>query len=1086
MYNVRCIKPTLSAIKPEHRQFSCLADFENWCIFVALVNGFLRVQEHCCCRAGVTGGCACRLIAWTELRCIHFSMKLFCNLYPTVSIRKEGSKMDFEQLMLKAVKNREQSSAKIQDMSSSKKITPKRTVDHVDKRLVDKAIRQQKLSAVQQKLADRERILEARKKAAAEEKLRKVKQAKPVLPPGPVERNSVMKTSLAYQRALILLGKKKSPTPSSSKATGHSSSDSVSNSSSLVKQQPLCAHERKVQNPRPLSAERVKKIANTSRSTEALSFTQLMKMAQQNTARSVNDLEDSLKVPAYWLVLWALSCVTLTFVAVSLKRSGPTPSCSPRPGRPDSIRPLAQLKKGATSSKGQPMTKNSLNNNTSSVAKRPPASALGRRREEVTNNQSRPAMPRNGGATVKGRTEPLPSPLKMGTLSKPAVGPHSGNVPRRTVLPAKGTAGTKALSNSIGPSSSTLRRANNSVAPPPATQRSHAAPNSLAAKGKRLDGRGPMLTPSPVQRPRVIPNSAVQTGKRPGGGASVRPPANSLREMELRREFLRRRDQFLGEISSDNESDSEEEANSEFDDFIDDSEYVDEEASNEIRRLFKYDPKKYRYIDLMDDRDMEASYGDICREEAKSSRIVETTLNGYMFMSYNCASLLLGNRPSVSIRNKSFEHSVYCCVVCKNYFFQFGTLRSAFAASCKVVSMNAAVVSLVENVVKQLHKFSFDVAKEAIEDFRISSVSLAPVDDALLSLVQCLSLLTTAEKGYVSLSFLGPKGFLRKESGTRSIYNLLRADLLKFSGEPIGLPVSEVHERTVVCHLLRQLYAFVSARISLMNCYEKLTSFSTVKAINVEEIAEMIDQCFQHYAGMFHHPLIGPLQTAFTIECEMLSQLLKCQIHLSSVRFTLSLAALREAQCRLNGWTSEAGLSSPSSPISSWFTFKQSPKQRSLPALLVWFQQFYGLLISKFALYFYEVLARQTSHKEFQSYLAKLPVNYSLRIASFCRRYDASNCFLVVDATELRHGEWNGYKLPSFEQTSTGLENFPIIYSYPLEKPTHLLPSVVMILAENFERLEIQDRICSSQDPFYARKISIVYLQVPTGQLSIA
>ncbi|KHJ45967.1 hypothetical protein D918_03615, partial [Trichuris suis] len=289
-----------------------LADFENWCIFVALVNGFLRVQEHCCCRAGVTGGCACRLIAWTELRCIHFSMKLFCNLYPTVSIRKEGTsfvsqgrvaasrqqKMDFEQLMLKAVKNREQSSAKIQDMSSSKKITPKRTVDHVDKRLVDKAIRQQKLSAVQQKLADRERILEARKKAAAEEKLRKVKQAKPVLPPGPVERNSVMKTSLAYQRALILLGKKKSPTPSSSKATGHSSSDSVSNSSSLVKQQPLCAHERKVQNPRPLSAERVKKIANTSRSTEALSFTQLMKMAQQNTARSVNDLEDSLKVPA--------------------------------------------------------------------------------------------------------------------------------------------------------------------------------------------------------------------------------------------------------------------------------------------------------------------------------------------------------------------------------------------------------------------------------------------------------------------------------------------------------------------------------------------------------------------------------------------------------------------------------------------------------------------------------------------------------------------------------------------------------------------------------------------------------------------
>ncbi|CDW54312.1 SPT2 chromatin protein [Trichuris trichiura] len=205
--------------------------------------------------------------------------------------------MDFEQLMLKAVKNREQSSAKIQDMCSSKKTAPKRTADHVDKRLVDNAFRQQRLSIVQQKLADRERILEARKKAAAEEKLKKIKQAKPVLPPGPVERNSIMKTSLAYQRALILLGKKKSTTPSSSEAVGHSKGGSVSKSSS-VKQQPRCANEGKRQNPSLLSAEKVKKLANTSGSTEAVSFNQLMKMAQQNTARTVNDLEDSLKVPA--------------------------------------------------------------------------------------------------------------------------------------------------------------------------------------------------------------------------------------------------------------------------------------------------------------------------------------------------------------------------------------------------------------------------------------------------------------------------------------------------------------------------------------------------------------------------------------------------------------------------------------------------------------------------------------------------------------------------------------------------------------------------------------------------------------------
>uniref|UniRef100_A0A5S6QW79 Uncharacterized protein n=1 Tax=Trichuris muris TaxID=70415 RepID=A0A5S6QW79_TRIMR len=205
--------------------------------------------------------------------------------------------------MLRAVKNREQSSARIQDMSSSKNVVPKdlpkRTPDRLDKGLIEKAVRQQKLSAVQQKLADRERVLEARKKAATEEKLRKRKQAKPVLPPGPVERNSVVKSSLAYERALLLLGKKKSPTPSginSSKEIGHSTSSRPNKNVLPVERPSCCVSKRESQGAdHPQPSKRPKLSANERRPSELLSFNQLMEMAQQNTNRTTADLEDSMK-----------------------------------------------------------------------------------------------------------------------------------------------------------------------------------------------------------------------------------------------------------------------------------------------------------------------------------------------------------------------------------------------------------------------------------------------------------------------------------------------------------------------------------------------------------------------------------------------------------------------------------------------------------------------------------------------------------------------------------------------------------------------------------------------------------------------
>jgi hypothetical protein len=52
--------------------------------------------------------------------------------------------------------------------------------------------------------------------------------------------------------------------------------------------------------------------------------------------------------------------------------------------------------------------------------------------------------------------------------------------------------------------------------------------------------------------------------------------------------------------------------------FIDDEEYEEEEDSsyrNEIRKMFKYDPKKYKHIDDRDIDNMETDYHSQLREE---------------------------------------------------------------------------------------------------------------------------------------------------------------------------------------------------------------------------------------------------------------------------------------------------------------------------------------------------------------------------------------------------------------------------------------------------------------------------------------
>merc|ERR1719209_1279421 len=110
-----------------------------------------------------------------------------------------------------------------------------------------------------------------------------------------------------------------------------------------------------------------------------------------------------------------------------------------------------------------------------------------------------------------------------------------------------------------------------------------------------------------------------------GAGSSSSSGRRNVREVEARRfpgekGYREERGGGSGSWKNKIESESEEEYDSELDDFIDDSD-AKIDVSKEIRSIFGYDKRKYRDEDF-DDRSMENNkFSSIMMEEARNARI---------------------------------------------------------------------------------------------------------------------------------------------------------------------------------------------------------------------------------------------------------------------------------------------------------------------------------------------------------------------------------------------------------------------------------------------------------------------------------
>ena len=75
------------------------------------------------------------------------------------------------------------------------------------------------------------------------------------------------------------------------------------------------------------------------------------------------------------------------------------------------------------------------------------------------------------------------------------------------------------------------------------------------------------------------------------------------------------------------------------------------------------------------------------------------------------------------------------------------------------------IQSLIENYSFTMSQFSWDKAKDMVEKERdiLSNKNSFQISYLVSSMLTALAQLSLAEKNYLSLNFLAPKGFLRKD-----------------------------------------------------------------------------------------------------------------------------------------------------------------------------------------------------------------------------------------------------------------------------------------------------------------------------------
>lgn len=317
-----------------------------------------------------------------------------------------------------------------------------------------------------------------------------------------------------------------------------------------------------------------------------------------------------------------------------------------------------------------------------------------------------------------------------------------------------------------------------------------------------------------------------------------------------------------------------------------------------------------------------------------------------------------------------------------------------------------------------LSELAYDKAKEITEKEKPPK---SPVTSKMLFL-NLLNQLALAEKTYMDAGFLQnkQKSFLRKDNSLKAVYDNMRSDLRKIEDGCKGT------QQQNYCQNITQ---FLNARINLIDLYEKIYNQAlTNKHMSYVEILNIIETIMQTHIMGFTNISLTPIKAVFSLECDVLKQLFRALLELQKLQFLPSLALIHGAHTQLLAWEGK---------------MQREPRKVGLfknnsnvaPALFYWLQKLKGAVLSKFSLYFHDILANQTTPTEMRLFCSKLNQDYYQKMVTFQRKHEASCVILLSD------------NQASCE--TADYDSFPIIVSYPPRSPPQLDTMLKMISETN-------------------------------------
>lgn len=321
----------------------------------------------------------------------------------------------------------------------------------------------------------------------------------------------------------------------------------------------------------------------------------------------------------------------------------------------------------------------------------------------------------------------------------------------------------------------------------------------------------------------------------------------------------------------------------------------------------------------------------------------------------------------------------------------------------------------------QVAQLCSEKAKETVEKERESckQMQMGPWGMFLMHLPQ----IAIAERSYADLGFLHikNKGFLRKDNSLKTVYESLKSDLKRLEEMTRGTNTIGA----TVANVSNQLCQFITARIQLIDFYEKIYNMSTnSKIMKHQELLQCIEGIVECHLLSCSHLALTAIKTSLTLECEILVQLMKAQVEVQNWRFLPTLMALYGAQARMTAW--ERTLQSKESwKLGFGATFLKTNQQ---PALYQWLVKLRSAILAKCSLYFHTTLSQQSSSGEMRSIMSKQSVDYYHKIQSFQRKHDVLAVLIIFDSRGTENSG-SGYRHPG--RGADVSPSFPVVICCP-------------------------------------------------------